>query len=60
MSVKKIKYYVDSNGKCQVSEFIEKLETKVKTKILWTLKIISEENRVPDKYFKKLQNTDDI
>ncbi|MGO1585425.1 type II toxin-antitoxin system RelE/ParE family toxin [Mesonia sp.] len=37
--------------------FYENQTDKVKKKILWTLKIIEEMNRIPETYFKHLKNT---
>lgn len=38
-------------------EFYEKQNTKVQGKILWTLKIIEEVDRIPELYFKHLTNS---
>ncbi len=58
--MKDIRYYVSPNGKCFVTEFLDKLNKKVITKFVWTLQLIIEEKNIPDKYFKKLKNTNDI
>jgi phage-related protein len=38
-------------------EFYESQTDKVKKKILWTLKVIEELDRIPEIYFKHLKNT---
>jgi len=38
-------------------EFFEKQNDKVKNKIIWTLQIIQELDRIPDTYLKYIENT---
>ena len=38
-------------------EFYEEQTDKVKRKILWTLKVIEELDRIPEVYLKRLKNT---
>lgn len=57
---RKIKFYETENNKISVKDFMDSLELNIVQKILWTLKLINENDRVPKKYFKKLDNTDDI
>lgn len=38
-------------------EFYSRLEIKVQTKVLWTLKLIAELERIPETYLKHLTNT---
>ena len=38
-------------------EFFEKQKDKVKDKIIWTLDLIEEVQRVPEKYLKHIENT---
>jgi len=40
--------------------FYQSVSTKVQNKILWTLKIIEEMDRIPETYFKHLENTDGL
>jgi len=40
--------------------FFEKQNLKVKTKISWTLDVISQLERVPETYLKHLENTDGL
>jgi len=46
------KHYLD--------DFFSVQTQKVKEKILWTLKIIVELDRIPEIYFKHLENTDNL
>ena len=41
-------------------EFFVKQREKVKTKIIWTLELIEELERVPETYLKHLENTDGL
>ena len=42
------------------NEFYSRQSIKVKSRILWTLKIIEDLDRIPEVYFKHLENTDGI
>lgn len=53
-------YYKTAAGKCPVQDFIDFLNPKVQQKILWTLKLLKEIDRLKKPYFEKLVNTDDI
>lgn len=41
-------------------EFFEKQREKVKSKIIWTLTLIEELERIPETYLKHLENTDGL
>ena len=41
-------------------EFFEKQREKVKAKIIWTLELIQELERIPETYLKHIENTDGI
>jgi len=41
-------------------DFYKSLSNKVQTKIIWTLKVIEELDRIPEVYFKHLENTDGL
>jgi len=41
-------------------EFFVKQREKVKAKIIWTLELIEELERVPETYLKHLENTDGL
>ncbi len=57
---KKIIFYETESGKIPVKEFLDRLSLKVFKKIVWTLKLIEENDRVPKTYFKKLENKNDV
>ena len=52
--------YSTKEGKCPVKDFLDSLPKKVFKKITWVLKLITEVDRIPSTYFKKLKGTDDI
>ena len=41
-------------------EFFEKQRDKVKAKIIWTLELIEEVQKVPETYLKHMENTDGL
>lgn len=41
-------------------KFFEKQRDKVKSKIIWTLQIIEEFERIPETYLKHIENTDGL
>lgn len=41
-------------------EFFEKQWEKVKAKIIWTLELIQELDRIPETYLKHIENTDGL
>jgi len=41
-------------------EFFEKQREKVKAKIIWTLELIQELDRIPETYLKHIENTDGL
>lgn len=41
-------------------EFFEKQREKVKAKIIWTLQLIQELERIPETYLKHIENTDGL
>ncbi|MDH7464103.1 type II toxin-antitoxin system RelE/ParE family toxin [Chitinophagaceae bacterium 26-R-25] len=40
--------------------FFEKQNKKVKAKIVWTLEVIEDLQRIPETYFKHIENTDGL
>jgi phage-related protein len=52
--------YTTSDGKCPVKEFLDSLPIKVFQKITWVLRLITELDRIPSNYFKKLIDTNNI
>jgi len=55
-----ILFYKTSSGKCHIEEFLDSLTSKQSQKVTWVLNLIEELPSVPQKYFKKLVNTDGI
>lgn len=61
-------YYVGKKQKCRTvvfyksyfEEFFIKQRDKVKEKIMWTLDLIQEVDRVPETYIKHLENTEGL
>ncbi len=52
--------YSTKDGRCPVQEFFDNLPVKVFKKISWILKLITELDKIPSTYFKKLIGSDDI
>jgi phage-related protein len=60
--------HVDNNLKIRTTifyknyfrEFFEKQRDKVKAKIIWTLDLIEEVQKVPETYLKHMENTDGL
>ena len=57
---KKIVLYTSESGRCPVADFLNTLTDKVVQKISWVLKLISQLDRIPTEYLKKLKTKDDI
>jgi len=55
-----IKFYKTSAGNCPIEEFLDSLPGKVVQKITWVLSIVEEFDIVPKKYFKKLENSQNV
>lgn len=55
-----IKFYKTATGNCPIEEFLDSLSGKVVQKITWVLSIIEEFDIVPKKYFKKLENIQNV
>jgi phage-related protein len=58
--MRKIKFYRFETGKCPVEEYFDSLTNKQFEKVAFVLDIIEQLDIVPQKFFKKLQSTDDI
>ncbi len=58
--MRKIKLYSFETGKCPVKEYFNSLTNKQFEKVSFVLDIIEQLDIVPQKFFKKLQNTDDL
>ena len=46
--------------KSYFEDFFEKQRDKVKNKIIWTLNLIEELERIPENYLKHIENTDGL
>lgn len=58
--MKKITFYTSASGKQPVRQFLDKLDEKQVSKVLWVLKFLREHKMIPKQYFKKLVNTDGL
>jgi phage-related protein len=58
--VKEIIFYKTSSGHSPVEEFIDSLNEKESKKVVWTLRLVRDLERIPEEYLKKLKSTDGI
>ncbi len=58
--MREIVFYRTVSGRCPVEQFLDSLNAKQSAKATWTLGLIEELEFVPQQYFKKLVDTDDI
>ena len=58
--MKEILFYKTSSGHSPVEEFIDSLNLKQAKKVVWTLRLVRDLERVPEEYLKKLTGSDDI
>ena len=58
--VREIIFYKKTNDKSPIEDFLDTLSSKQAQKVLWVLKIIEDLDRIPEQYFKKMVNTNDI
>lgn len=56
----KVIFYETLSGRCPVEEFLDTLSSKQAQKAAWVFRLIEDLPSVPQKYLKKLVNTDDI
>lgn len=57
---REIVFYRGEDGNCPLDSFLDKLPEKDLQKVLWVLRLVSELERIPACYFKKLVATDEI
>lgn len=57
---REIYLYTTEDGKCPTKDFFDSLPIKVFQKITWVLQLIKELEKIPETYFKKIVNSDDI
>jgi phage-related protein len=55
-----IHFYRTAAGGCPVEDFLDQLGAKQAQKVLWVLRAVRDLPRVPQQYFKKLADTDDL
>ena len=55
-----IEFYRFANGASPIEDFLDSLNSKQAQKVVWVLRLIEELDRVPQQYFQKLVNTDDL
>lgn len=53
-------FYETESGKIPIKDFLDNQDMGVVKKVVWTLQLIKEHDRVPKSYFKKLEGTDNI
>jgi phage-related protein len=58
--MREIKFFKSTNGESPIENFLDSLSAKQAQKVTWVLQLIEEMDRVPELYFKKLVNTEDI
>jgi len=58
--VKRLIEFYKETGISPITEFFDSLTSKTAQKVLWVLKLVEELERVPSKYFKKLEGTEEI
>ena len=58
--MREIIFYRTQSGRCPVERFLDSLNAKQSAKVTWTLALIEELQFVPQRYFRKLVDTDDI
>ena len=58
--MREIFFYKTPSGKSPVQEFLDSLSAKESQEITWVLNLLESLPMVPQEYFKKLQNTDEI
>ena len=58
--MKTIVFFRGGSGRSPVKEFLDSLPGKHAQKIAWVLRLVEEIDVIPEQYFKKLVDTDDI
>jgi phage-related protein len=57
---KEVVFYYKESGGSPVQDFLDELPSKVAQKVVWTLALAEDLDRVPAQYFCKLTDSDDI
>jgi len=55
-----IQFYRTQSGRCPVEEFLDSLPDRDAQKAAWVLRLVEKLEIVPQQYFKKLVNTNDL
>ena len=58
--MRSILFYLTPSGVNPVQDFLDDLSDKQVEKVLWVLRLVSEMDRVPAVYFKKITKNEDI
>lgn len=58
--MRQIIFYRTESGRCPIEAFLDSLTSKQAQKAVWVLRLIEELDIVPNQYFKKLVNAEDI
>lgn len=58
--MRKVVFFRNKLDKCPVEEFLETLDSKQAQKVTWVMGLIEDLGKIPEQYFKKLNNTADI
>ncbi len=58
--MREIRFYRTPSGRSPVETFLESLSGKQAQKVVWTLRLVEEMERVPEQYLKKLPGTEDL
>jgi phage-related protein len=58
--VYEIRFYRTASGHCPVEEFLEGLDGKQAQKVVWTLQLVEDLERVPAKFLEKMTGTDNL
>jgi len=58
--VRTIEFYRTASGKCPVIEFLDSLSDRDTQKVTWVFRLVERQNIVPQQYFKKLINTENL
>lgn len=58
--MREIWFYQTSSGDCPVKDFLAGLGSKQAQKVAWVLRAVKELAMVPQQYFKKMEDTEDI
>ncbi len=58
--MRNVVFYKTGKGKCPVQKFLDGLQSKQAQKVVWVLRLIEDLDILPQKFFKKLVDTENI